>query len=344
MSLLLQPALRLQAPQCEASTSGRCQAPAPRLAGPWRQQQQRRLVARRAEFSRDPPPRGAGGSGPAVQPPAQQPWGPDSYQYPPPPPTAAAPPPRLPPQGGGNGSGPGGSGPGGLSNLTKAFIAGAFILGAPPLSHFLQQQAGHTSAYCHQRKNGKLAAEARCRAARAVAGAAAATTAAGRPPLALLHAAAHSVSRSTGHLHPLLLLPAQAWARASGLTARSRWSLRTWPPRSWWTPRRPTQRWGVGVCCLAPAAWPLPAPNWLLCFYKPSWSAARVLWLHCDAHAARLLHQFQSYLPAAISLPRLPAPPHLPSIIPLPHLTCPPPISLPPLTGVHGQRLLIHGL
>ncbi|PRW44264.1 hypothetical protein C2E21_6775 [Chlorella sorokiniana] len=131
MSLLLQPALRLQAAQlCEASTSGRCLVPAPRLAGPWRHQQQRRLVLRRAEFSRDPPPRGAGGSGPAVQPPpAQQPWGPDSYQYPPPPPTAAAPPPRLPPQGGGNGSGPGGSGPGGLSNLTKAFIAGAFILG-----------------------------------------------------------------------------------------------------------------------------------------------------------------------------------------------------------------------
>lgn len=93
--------------------------------------QPRRRVALRAEWSRDP--RGSGGSGggpagggPATQQPGyQEPWA-DSYQYAPLP--NAAQPPRLPPNGG-NGSGPGGGDGGGLSNLTKAFIAGAFILG-----------------------------------------------------------------------------------------------------------------------------------------------------------------------------------------------------------------------
>lgn len=129
----LQPraAAPLGAPCCEASTSGR--SPAPLLRGGLRGrawvQQPARQVARRAEYSRDPRSGGgAGGAGgPATQP-QQQPW-PDSYNYAPPPP-AAAQPPRGPPRGGSNGSGPdGGGGGGGLSNLTRAFIGGAFILG-----------------------------------------------------------------------------------------------------------------------------------------------------------------------------------------------------------------------
>lgn len=97
-----------------------------------RQQASRRRAPARAEFSRDP--RGGsggtvgGGSGPTTQqqPYQQQPWAPDSYAYPPQP---SSPPPRLPPNGN-NGGGPdGGGGGGGASNLTRAFIAGAFILG-----------------------------------------------------------------------------------------------------------------------------------------------------------------------------------------------------------------------
>lgn len=105
-----------------------------------RQQPPRRLVVRSAEFQRDPRGGGSfgggsgggnggvGSGGPATyQQQQQQPWGAESYQYPPQP--SAAPPPRLPPNGG-NGSGPEGGGSGGPSNLTRAFIAGAFILGA----------------------------------------------------------------------------------------------------------------------------------------------------------------------------------------------------------------------
>ncbi|GAB4818908.1 hypothetical protein N2152v2_005954 [Parachlorella kessleri] len=58
---------------------------------------------------------------------AQQPWQ-GSYDYPPPPSSARPPPGQPPPSGPGRGPGGGGSG-GGMSNLTKAFIAGAFILG-----------------------------------------------------------------------------------------------------------------------------------------------------------------------------------------------------------------------
>ncbi|KAL4433038.1 hypothetical protein ABPG77_006465 [Micractinium sp. CCAP 211/92] len=93
----------------------------------------RRLSAARAEFSQDP--RGGGGGagvpgsagGPATQQQTyQQPWERDSYAYPP---QTSTPPPRLPPNGN-NGGGPGGGGGGGgASNLTRAFIAGAFILG-----------------------------------------------------------------------------------------------------------------------------------------------------------------------------------------------------------------------
>lgn len=93
----------------------------------------RRLSAARAEFSQDP--RGGGGGAgvpgsagsPATQQQTyQQPWERDSYAYPP---QTSTPPPRLPPNGN-NGGGPGGGGGGGgASNLTRAFIAGAFILG-----------------------------------------------------------------------------------------------------------------------------------------------------------------------------------------------------------------------
>ena len=123
---------------CATSTSGRAAWAAP---GPWTRpwvHQQRRQVVRRAEYD----PRragggsgGAGGPGPATQQ-QQQPWAADSYQYAPPP-TAASPPPRLPPTGGGSGGGPDGDGGGGLSNLTRAFIGGAFILGAPACSCLL---------------------------------------------------------------------------------------------------------------------------------------------------------------------------------------------------------------
>lgn len=117
----------------QASCSGRHCCTPPRLpslrVGVQHVQQQRRLVAGRAEFSRDPrggSGGGAGGSGPATQQ-QQQPWAQDSYQYAPPP--SSTPPPRLPPQNGGGSGGGEGPGGGGLSNLTKAFIAGAFILG-----------------------------------------------------------------------------------------------------------------------------------------------------------------------------------------------------------------------
>lgn len=77
----------------------------------------------RAEFSRDQ-------QRPVVAP---QQWSRGGYDYTPPPPASSAGgPPRLPPEdpsGGGQGSGGGG---GGLSNITKAFIAGAFIMGAWP--------------------------------------------------------------------------------------------------------------------------------------------------------------------------------------------------------------------
>jgi hypothetical protein len=57
----------------------------------------------------------------------QQPRQQQAYDYPPPPSTAR-PPPGPPPGGPGGSKGPGDDG-GGMSNLTKAFIAGAFILG-----------------------------------------------------------------------------------------------------------------------------------------------------------------------------------------------------------------------
>lgn len=144
MTLLLEGPLRpATALRCEPSHSGRCwPCAAPRLGGrgAWAPLPRRRSVLQRAEFSRDPrlgggAGGGAGGQGPATypQPQQQQPW-PDSYDYAPQP--SAGQPPRLPPLGGGNGSGPdGGGGGSGLSNLTKAFIAGAFILGAWAASH-----------------------------------------------------------------------------------------------------------------------------------------------------------------------------------------------------------------
>lgn len=115
-----------------------------------RQHAARRLSAARAEFSRDP--RGGGGApgsggGPATQQQTyqQQPWGPDSYAYPP---QTSTPPPRLPPNGN-NGGGPeGGGGGGGASNLTRAFIAGAFILGGLPGSTCLEAAPHGSSKRC----------------------------------------------------------------------------------------------------------------------------------------------------------------------------------------------------
>lgn len=148
----------------------------------------RRQVLPRAEYSRDPLG-GSGGSGPSGRGPGtsfpQQPWT-ENYQYPPQ--QTAAQPPRLPPTNGSNGSGPGGDGGGGLSNLTKAFIAGAFILGEG-----LALEAAFR-APLHPRPRH------RCRFLR--------------------EHHAHACSP-----HSLALLPGrppllQAWARASGLTAR----------------------------------------------------------------------------------------------------------------------------
>lgn len=124
----------LPEPPCPSSRCTSCVA-AWRLQGrgtlQWTElgQASRRQVLRRAEYSREAGGGSSGGGPPGRGPSTsfpQQPWT-ENYRYPPQP--AAAQPPRLPPTNGSGGGGPGGDGGGGLSNLTKAFIAGAFILG-----------------------------------------------------------------------------------------------------------------------------------------------------------------------------------------------------------------------
>ena len=90
----------------------------------------RRIALRPLAAASEPggrPPRGAGP--PTMEQPYLQR---DSYATPPPPSSTSG----VPPGGGSWGPGappPGGDGRGGLSTLTKAFIAGAFILGEPRL-------------------------------------------------------------------------------------------------------------------------------------------------------------------------------------------------------------------
>ena len=126
----------------EASCSGRCSLGGPalrRAAGgaaarlPPRVPQ-RRLAGGRvvvAQFSRRPAQPTQPTQWAATEQQQQEQWAQNrAYDYAPPPGTAR-PPPGPPGGGAGGGRGPGGDGGGGggMSNLTKAFVAGAFILG-----------------------------------------------------------------------------------------------------------------------------------------------------------------------------------------------------------------------
>lgn len=144
--------------------------------------------------------------------------------------------------------------------------------------------------------------------------------------------------------------PMQAWARASGLTARSRWSRRTWPPRSWWTPRRPTRR-RVWRACWPAAALPAPAVPQLVALRTASGhqesrtqsAAGLVLCLLCAVgrHESRAGDQMPDAARCAFtqvhgSLRGTTA-----------VYTHSPAHPLTPCrtgAGVHGQRLLLHGL